>query len=225
MVQKAGLRILRSYDNQNIRSFAELCKEAGYPTDLGGYYLRQLLQGEYLSKGERGEYILTAKGRKYLTQKHIGNSTPRIHVLIVPAIDSDVVVLDRLRQPFLNRKEWPATAINAGESKKDAANRLLSERLAKADSITFKGVFRRLDYYEDELFDDKVFFVHSAKLTEPPQSEITKGRNLRISTAELSKATNKSRSLLDIFNFLNSNEIYEEHTYELTYKDFEPKPE
>ncbi len=223
MVQNAGLRILRSFNNQNTRSFVELCKEAGYPTDLGGYYLRQLLQSNYLEKGERGLYILTPKGRRFLTitpgQK---TQSVRPHVLVVPQLDKSFVVLERNQQPFLNRKEWPATQIQAGESKDKALQRLLSERLAKATNVSFRGVFRRIDRYGGEIFDDKLFLVHSVILQDKPVSGVVNGVNLVVQETQLLELTYKSRSLLDIKNFLEPENHYEERVYELDFADFEP---
>jgi len=222
MVQKAGLRILQSFKDQNSRSFVELCKEAGYPTDLGGYYLRQLLRSNYLSKGERGEYLLTAKGRKYITSEHVSSdNAPRPHVLIVPKIENDLVVLERHQQPFLDRKEWPATAVTAGELRESAVERLLNERLAKSVQVSYVGVFRRLDTYDGELFDDKVFFIHTATLMNSPALKVINGVNTRIKMSELATTNNKSRSLLDIFNFTQENETYTERQYDLSYEDFD----
>lgn len=222
MMQKAGLRIINSFRNENSRSFVELCKEAGYPTDLGGYYLRQLLRAGYLDKGDRGEYLLSAKGRQYLASDHQPN-TPRVHSMIIATFDDRLVTLKRNQQPFLDRQEWPATAIRAGESKDDATQRLLAERLASATDLEYVGLFRRIDMYQDELFDDKIFLIHKAKLSETPIERVLNGDNICISINELKNLSRPSKSLLDIYEFTSNNQNYIETIYELTYADFEPR--
>jgi hypothetical protein len=66
MIQGAAFRVLGCFYSRDVRSFAELCQEAGYPTDLGGYYIRQLIKGGYIEKAERGQYRLLAKGKQEL---------------------------------------------------------------------------------------------------------------------------------------------------------------
>ena len=221
MVQKAGLRILNSFNNENSRNFVELCKEAGYPTDLGGYYLRQLVKSGYLDKGERGEYILSPKGRQYLASNHQASFTPRLHIMTVAAYKNDLVVLKRNQQPFLDVHEWPASAVSAAEIKAAALQRLLSERLSSAKSTDYVGVFRRIDMYDGELFDDKFFLVHKVELDQAPIEEVINGINTRIEESRLESLKNKSRSLIDIYEFSKNQHQYQEKTYELAYDDFE----
>ncbi len=223
MVQNAGLLMLRSFQQQNSRTFVELCKEAGYPTDLGGYYLRQLLNSQYLEKGKRGEYLLAAKGRQYLaTTKDKPKTAPRPHILVVPTVGKNFVAIERSAQPFLKRKEWPATLIHSGEAKDEAVHRLLAKQLTQTDNITYCGVFRRLDYYEDQLFDDKLFFVHKVDLQDIPTPNDAKHKIVQINEGEIERLQNKSRSLLDILHFVNSGKSYQEQKYTLEYDDFEP---
>jgi hypothetical protein len=224
MVAKAGLRILHAFENDNSRTFTELCKSAGYPTDLGGYYLRQLVSGDYLGKGERGEYILSPKGRKYVATRHSQlQSTPRLHILVVSEFDNKYVVLERHQQPFLNRTEWPATALKGGEQVQKALDRIFKERLAQTQTCDYVGTFRRIDLYQDELFDDKVFLVFKAMLIAKPPTEVVNGLLHRVAEKELGGIPHKSRSLLDIFNFMKTQEQYLEKAYSLTYDDFEPE--
>jgi len=42
MIQGAAFRVLACFHDQDVRSFTDICERAGYPTDLGGYYLRPL---------------------------------------------------------------------------------------------------------------------------------------------------------------------------------------
>ncbi len=224
MIQKAGLRILDSFAHQNLRTFVDLCKEAGYPTDLGGYYLRQLVRGDYLSKGERGEYVLTVKGRKYLVDKTKPSSSmrPRVLVMAIAKYQGNLVVLERQKQPFLHRKEWPASAIRNGETSEEAVSRLLNERLSPSKHVKFVGVFRRTDFYQDELFDDKIFLIHEVELDTKPAEEVSTGINLLINEEDLSNQPLLSKSLLDILRATQTNTPFIEKTYNLSFDDFEP---
>lgn len=222
MVTRAGLRILHAYEADNVRSFAELCRAANYPTDLGGYYLRQLVKNGYLSKAERGAYVLTPKGRTYVATRHAQpNTAPRLHVMVLARIGQKYVVLQRVQQPFINRNEWPATIVNGGEVARSSLQRLSTERLAQPVSCEYKGTFRRIDTYNNELFDDKLFLVHEVVLYNNPQHDVVNGINNMYSVDELYVLENRSRSLLDIFEFVQSGHTYVERSYDLGYEDFD----
>lgn len=222
MVQQAGLRILNSFRQTDLKNFAELCEEAGYPTDLGGYYLRQLVTGGYLTKGERGQYILSPKGKAYLTHSHAPSDwSPRLNILIIATYDDELIVLQRNKQPFLNRKEWPASAIKNGETTENAIQRLLVERLTSATEVRFAGVFRKIEIYNDEVFDDKVFLVHRAVLGVEPPAEVPTGQNLHVIDSDVTNLKFAANSLLDILNFSADDATYKEQVYPLAAEDFE----
>lgn len=214
--------MLNSFNNENTRNFVELCKEAGYPTDLGGYYLRQLLTSGYLLKGDRGEYILSPEGRRYLAGNHQSGFVARLHVMIVASFEDQIVLLKRDQQPFLSRYEWPATAVKGGETRDIALQRLLDERLAPTIKTEYVGMFRRIDRYKDDLFDDKLFLVHKVELNQSPIEKVVNGTNVCIHTNEFESLQSKSRSLSDIYIFCRGQEQYKEKTYQLTQIDFEP---
>lgn len=221
MVPYASYRLLGCFLGQDQRHFAELCKQAGYPTDLGGYYLRQLVQGGYLTKGRRGEYSVTAKGKQELALAYgarMRTRWPRPNILLVTEQAGRFVVLHRTVQPYIGRAEWPAGAVQMGEPLAVAARRLLQERLGVAGEPRLKGFFRRIDLYEQTVFDDKLFAVHTIAMptSTPIAVSAGTGSTALYTPQELRQLPGQSRSLLDIFAFVRApGTQYEEHQYEL----------
>jgi hypothetical protein len=227
MLQAAAYRLLACFETTNERSFVDLCTAAGYPTDLGGYYLRQLVRSDYLDRGERGVYVLTPKGRAQMAvaqDKHQFVNRPRLITLVVAKYADKFVVLRRGRQPFIGVAEWPARAVKLGEPLHVAAAHLATDRLTVMADPRLVGFFRRIDLYDGELFDDKLFAVHTLDLESKPE-------RLNVSTGELElhyvgampQITKPARSLLDILNYVNQPSApYVEQVYHLTAVDFEP---
>jgi ADP-ribose pyrophosphatase YjhB (NUDIX family) len=226
MIQGAAFRVLGCFYSRDVRSFAELCQEAGYPTDLGGYYIRQLIKGGYIEKAERGQYRLLAKGKQELAisyGKHMFARWPRLTVLAIVRQQAKYVVLRRTTQPFTGATEWLASAIQQGETMPDALARLLKDRLGVEQvSGELVGFFRRIDRYEDVTFDDKLFAVHRVEL--PVGMHITAGgttgENVYCTEQELRAQPKPSRALLDIMAYATADGGgLHEQIYELTPAD------
>ena len=227
MLQGAAYRILFCFLRTDTWSFAELCKQAGYPTDLGGYYLRQLVRNGYLESAERGQYTITPKGRGQLAighDKQIFVTRPRFIVLIVATQAGQYAVLRRTKQPFIGVAEWPASALDLGETMPDAAARVAQERFGDVPVPVLVGLFRRTDRYGVEVFDDKLFAVHSLDI---PKSVTIKRQNamgnIELHAAEdMPHIYRPSRSLLDIYAYVDDAPAapYVEHEYALLPSDF-----
>ena len=225
MIQAAAYRILYCFLSNETQSFTELCIAAGYATDLGGYYIRQLVSGGYVEKVERGQYILTAKGKQQIANAG-GKSAlalrPRLTVLLVPRQGNKYLALERGRQPFIGTTEWPAGTVRFGETLPTAAKRILRERLNVDGTVEFKGIFRRTDFYlkTDSVFDDKLFAVHTAAIA-PDQAAVPREPDrLQVHTAaELATLPRPARSLLDVWKFSQEPVPYLEHAYVLDAAD------
>jgi DNA-binding PadR family transcriptional regulator len=70
MLQASSFRKLNCYISENTLGFAEICRQAGYPTDLGGYYLRRLVKDGYIEKTGRGQYTISAGGKQQLSLRY-----------------------------------------------------------------------------------------------------------------------------------------------------------
>ena len=225
MIQGAAFRVLACFYSQDTSSFTELCEKAGYPTDLGGYYLRQLVSGGYVQKIDRGNYGITAKGKQQLAfhyGKEIFAPRPRLMVLFLPRVGGKYVALHRKVQPFMNTHEWPAGAVTMGESFEDAVKRLAVKRLGQLGEHTFHGFFRRTDHYEDTIFDDKLFAVYTCSFPEDtvlsPSSDI--GENIACTREELFTLPKYGKAFVDVLEFTEQNDsMLAEYTYTLTMDD------
>jgi predicted transcriptional regulator len=226
MIQGSGIRVLACFLNQDTLSFTQICKDAGYPTDLGGYYIRQLVRGGYVAKGERGQYTILPKGKQELGlyyREHRVTSRPRLIALVVATQGNQYVVLRRARQPFISKAEWMAGAVEGEERLTDAARRILQYRVGVSDvEPHLCGFYRRIDLFKDSLFDDKLFAVHTCTLPKGEKlSADPKWGSLEFYTAKSLPAIEQpSRALLDILKYVQQGDGgYEEHTYQLDETD------
>jgi hypothetical protein len=227
MIQGAAFRVLACFYDQDSRSFVDICERAGYPTDLGGYYLRQLVTGEYVQKIDRGNYGITAKGKQQLAF-HYGKRFfalyPRLMVAFIAKNADNFMVLQRTVQPFLDTYEWPAGRVAMGESLADATQRLASQRLGNAvPEQAFCGFFRRIDTYDGTVFDDKLFAVYTC--TMPDEAAVNAapytGAITLQTRAQLDALERPSKSLLDILAFSEQPDLpMVEKTYDLVMADF-----
>lgn len=225
MIQGAAFRILACFYNTDTRSFVEICESAGYPTDLGGYYIRQLVRGGYLEKINRGQYALLPKGKQELAfnyGKRMFAPRPRLMVLLVARRGPQLVLTRRTTQPFIGTAEWPAGAVGAGEKMQEAAVRMLRERVGCAGTPQLVGFFRRVDLYGDTLFDDKLFAVHVVDIQESTtiNEQSQTGQIIMCGEADLPNIAKPAKSLLDIYHYSQSSTVgLEEHTYSLVAAD------
>lgn len=224
MIQGTTYKLLRCFTQQDARNFTELCQQAGYPTDLGGYYLRQLVRGGYVQKLERGTYAITPKGKQQLAVGYNDKPSiarPRLAVIVVAEQGDRVVVVRRKVQPFIGRAEWPAKSVLHGEKLADTALRVAKEIIGVEDTPTLVGFFRRIDLIQDFTFDDKLFAVHTLQLSPaaPLPSSAPSGDILAWSKTELGSLERPAKSLLDIYRFAQQAQPYAEHAYQLDAAD------
>jgi 8-oxo-dGTP pyrophosphatase MutT (NUDIX family) len=224
-LQGAAFRVLACFYEADMRSFSELCQMAGYPTDLGGYYIRQLISAGHIQKEERGQYRILPKGKRELAVhygKNLHASWPRVVALLVVQVGEQYAVLRRRVQPFPGAAEWPASAVEHGETAPEAAARVAKKRLATDVVPLPAGFFRRIDKYGDTIFDDKLFLVHTLLLPSgtplPEKTEL--GEYELYSRDELSHVEHASRALLDIAAYVESGTLtLQEKVYPLTPDD------
>lgn len=226
MLQGAAFRVLACFYDNDRRSFVELCKRAGYPTDLGGYYLRRLLNGAYVQKVGRGRYQILPKGKQQLAiyyGKQLLAPKPRLNVAIIAQCDDSFLVLNRKVQPFIGTAEWPAGAVRMGEATAWAAKRISKERTGLGEVLRFAGFFRRIDVCEGLLFDDKLFAIYACELpsadTVAHKTEV--GETAVYTLVQLRTLPHRSKALLDILEFSQTpGEQFVERTYDLELADF-----
>jgi ADP-ribose pyrophosphatase YjhB (NUDIX family) len=222
MIQPAAFRVLACFYDVDERTFVELCEQAGYPTDLGGYYIRQLVAGGYVSKVDRGVYAISPKGKQQMAfyyGKQLFAPRPRFAVLLVAKQAGRYIVLQRAVQPFLGTTEWLAGVVHMGEPMSEAVARVLKNRLGCKGDFQSVGLFRRTDFFEDAVFDDKLFAVHTVEIAAdaiiPTKFEM--GDIALLDEAELASVAKPAKSLLDILHYCQneSRAPFEERRYEI----------
>lgn len=229
MIQSGAVRLLGCFYDREIIGFADLCKTAGYPTDLGGYYIRQLVRGNYLEKVGRGQYRLLPKGKQELAinyGRRLYAPRPRLGVLIVANRGEEFITVYRTVQPFIGTVEWPAGIVPGGEDLPSAAKRLAGERFGLEIQPRHIGFFRRIDRYEEAVFDDKLFAVHTCELPGDAKlaAETSNGGIQLHSAAELQELQKPGRALLDLFRYHQAGGgEYVEHIYNLSLSDLSPE--
>src|SRR4051812_48901530 len=110
MFNSATYRMLSIFSSDDTLGFVEICKRAGYETDLGGYYLRQLTSGGFVQKIDRGKYSITTKGKRQIALSyHTYDQTfrPRFSIILIARQRGKFVVIHRKMQPFIDVIEWP----------------------------------------------------------------------------------------------------------------------
>lgn len=225
-IQGAAFRVLAAFYDRESESFAEICKHAGYPSDLGGYYIRQLVAGGHLDKGERGQYVITPKGKQQLAL-YYGHQLlapwPRLMAMLVIRQGEKYITLNRTVQPYIGQTEWPASMVQHGEPLNVAAERILKARLGIKTDLTYVGTFRRLDYYDDYVFDDKYFGIFTATVPDDVtiQPKADTGTPAVYSAQEMTQLERPSLALLDILRFVQQppETRYQEKAYHLKHED------
>jgi hypothetical protein len=224
-IQGAAFRVLACFYDQDIRSFTDICERSGYPTDLGGYYLRQLVAGDYVKKLNRGQYSVTTRGKQHLAihyGKQLFAQNPRLAVIFVIRQGDGYVVLLRTVQPFMHCAEWPAGMVRWGEPLDAAAERVAKSRLGLMPKLHMHGFFRRTDLIEDTIFDDKLFAVYTGTVADGVTISTTTatGVNSIMREDAFKDLAKTSDAFFDVLAFLQKGSTLEEHRYHLSAKDF-----
>jgi hypothetical protein len=193
-----------------------------YSTDLGGYYIRQLVASGYLSKTTRGQYEVTPIGKQQLILFNKEDTTlisnPRLCTMVLAIVGGKYVVTRRKLQPYIGYAEWPASRVKSGVDLEEAAQDVLRRRLHVVGPLEFKGFFRRIDLQGDMVFDDKLFAVYICALADdaPVIPETDHGINIPMTAEEVEVAERAPCALRDILHFCNAPTSYAVTRYQLT---------
>ena len=227
MLTGATYRLLVLFDDTDRWTFTNLCQAAGYPTELGAYYIRRLIKDGYLQSVARGEYAITPKGSLRITitnGTHVAVPRPRLIVVLVPERGREYVVLRRKIQPFIGKYEWPGGAIEFGESLPVAADRMVARYFDRPYTPTFVGFFRKTERYDGSVFDDKLLAVYRVQI--PAAHEVQRQSHTGMlecySKAQLRTLPQAPQNLLHLHAYATAKtpQPYAEYTYELSPEDF-----
>lgn len=171
-VQVSVLRLLRR--NHSAR-FSTLMQPTGLTSDDFKFHVRSLMRKKLVDKTAAGDYVLTIAGKEFAnnldeparrTQKQ-----PKLSVIVVAARtnaadQTEYVMQQRLRQPYMQYWGCISGPVRWGESFEDAASRELGKQTGLTATMHVVSFLRSRDY-EDRaglLLEDKLFTVVHATL-------------------------------------------------------------
>jgi 8-oxo-dGTP pyrophosphatase MutT (NUDIX family) len=146
--------------------FAELQKASELTSDHFNFYLKQLLDEDFVTKNERGAYHLTQKGKEFAnrfdTDERKVERQPKVAVcLMIRREDGTQLLQQRLKQPYYGYWGRPTGKIRWGETILEAAARELMEETGLEADLEFEQVYHKMDYNKETgaLLEDKIFFI------------------------------------------------------------------
>jgi ADP-ribose pyrophosphatase YjhB (NUDIX family)/predicted transcriptional regulator len=145
--------------------FAELQKASELSSDHFNFYLKQLLEEEYITKNKAGAYHLTFKGKEFAnrfdTDERKVERQPKVAVCLMVRKDGKQLVQQRLKQPYYGYWGRPTGKIRWGETILEAAARELKEETGLEADLAYESIYHKMDFNQKtgEMLEDKVFFV------------------------------------------------------------------
>jgi 8-oxo-dGTP diphosphatase len=166
LLHPAHVAILRVLLFRQQARFNELQKASALSSDHFTFYLKQLLDEEYIHKDKTGAYSLTFKGKEFAnrfdTEARTVERQPKTAVCLMIRRDDDKqLVQQRLKQPFYGYWGRPTGKIRWGETILDAAARELLEETGLTADLQYESIYHKMDYNQatGELLEDKIFFI------------------------------------------------------------------
>ena len=150
-------------------------------SDSFNYHLRTLVKQKYVTKTGEGKYLLSLKGKEYVSKMDFINNqverTPKLSVMVRIYNNEDpglVLIAKRRKHPFLGQLGLITGKIKFGEETGDAVVREVEEETALAvKEWNMVGMHRWIDYdkSEEQIVHDAMFIVcdvtrYSGKLSE-----------------------------------------------------------
>jgi ADP-ribose pyrophosphatase YjhB (NUDIX family)/predicted transcriptional regulator len=150
-------------------AYATLFKQVGLSNDNFNFHLKSLVKLGYVAKKSNGHYALTAIGKEHANKLDTDTSTierqPKVTVLLNIIRESngelEVLVQQRLKQPFYGFWGRPSGKIRWGETIIQTAHRELNEETGlTCDDIQLYGLYHKIDRDQQtgHILEDKIFF-------------------------------------------------------------------
>lgn len=209
--------------------FAELQKDSGLSSDHFNFHIKKLLASDYVEKKE-SKYTLTPKGKEYANRMDTDDieieKQPKVSVVLIVERHVDgrreFLCQQRLKQPYYGFWGRLGGKVRWGESFEAAASRELEEETGLRADFTFKMLFRKRDYREDDrsLLEDKVFIImHTDATTGELLSDFEGGHNEWLTQEEFMAKEKTFESARDFIGLVDKKIPYVSRTY--TYSDNE----
>ncbi len=163
---EAQMKILRNLLLSPSAGFAQLQKQTALTSDHANFHIKKLVEVGYVNKDDDGRYVLSRRGKEYAnrmdTEDNEIEKQPKLSiVLVVENEHGEVLVQQRLKQPYYGFWGVPTGKVRWGEKLLDAAARELREETGITARLRMSGFYHKLDYDETtrELLEDKMFCV------------------------------------------------------------------
>lgn len=164
------LEILDSLRLGESRKFGELLSEVAETSDNLTYHLKRLVRAGLIESTTKGEYSLAEKGLMYINNNLELNHDlfPTVSCMLELCNTKDeILVMKKLKQPFLGSKHLPTFGVTSDESLMEQISDFLKKYQIVADNLAFKCNYRERVRSGDDLFIfDKVFVVFTGTFSE-----------------------------------------------------------
>lgn len=169
-IHSAQTNILRELLFHPDANFATLQKPTGLDSDHFKFHINRLVELGYVDKVKAGTYRLSTKGKEYANKLDTDANTMErqtktavlLFVVRGEGNDTEVLIQQRLKNPFYGFWCRPSGKVRWGEIIIDAAKRELEEETGLiAKSVDIRGMYHKIDYRKEdnELLEDKIFYV------------------------------------------------------------------
>lgn len=201
-IHEAQTSVLRELLFHPAAGFAELQKSTGLDSDHFKFHIKRLVEVGYVTKAESKKYTLTAEGKEYAcrldTDENVIEKQPKSSVLLVAVrgdeADPEVLIQQRLKQPFYGFYCRAGGKIRWGETVVQAAERELMEETGLTADIEIKGVYHKIDKRNEDgaMLEDKLFYVAVCNNVQGEMiTEFEGGRNMWMKQSEIAKQPKK----------------------------------
>ena len=228
--QTAILRELLFYPSLK---FSQLQKISGLDSDHFKFHCKRLVELGYIEKDKSSEYTLTIKGKEHANKLDTDNNTmerqTKTAALLIPLRENtdgeiEILVQQRLKQPFYGFWGRPTGKIRWGETIVEGAERELLEETGLSADCEVKGVYHKIDLQteDDSLLEDKIFYVVVCTNTRGDLfEEFEGGKNAWMTPGKIEKLPKKFEGLAnDHKKYLDTPFLFEESTHRYSKSDY-----
>lgn len=167
-VHEAQTLILRELLFHPSASYAQMQKPTGLTSDYFNFHISRLVELGFVEKIARGQYKLSRRGKEYANKLDTENNTierqPKVSVILViwkDAAKKQLLLQERLKNPFFGFWGYPTGKISWGETVLQTAQRELKEETNLDGNFTYHGIYHEhaKDADSAELLEDKLFLI------------------------------------------------------------------
>ena len=231
-IHSAQTAILRDLLFHPSANFATLQKSTGLDSDHFKFHIKRLLELGYVEKTPDSHYTLTIKGKEYSNKLDTDSNTmerqTKTAALLVIVRENDgameVLVQERLKQPFFGFWGRPTGKIRWGETIVEGAKRELLEETGLTADCEVKGIYHKIDKQTEsgELLEDKIFY---AVLCTNTQGELMEnfegGRNAWMTVTDIKKLPKKFEGIeKDHLKYIDTPFQFDEEVHWYTKEEY-----